>query len=662
MGPSDHLSDSPAPQSEPQSAEMVLRVLGQDLEALREQVSTHLVNDIASLQTRKQRLMADIEALEGDYETLQAQHHQLQTVYSEALTQQQIAQQQAWAKRLAVALASHLQGRLETALAQATPMHLQATQSQTGLGPLNAASQGLAALDITLQTTLASLQQDLASYHSSIAQQISRMQNVEQQGEAILEALVARLSQQLQAQMTPNSVVRNGQAAAPFGPVSNGAGYGQLPPPTVQGGRESLSGPALPRSPYRGPQPSPIQPSPTQLGGVAATRPPAASADRVTNEGYSPGSRSPSSPQGEAPGLTSPAGDRPLGTSAQKASQIGIVVVILSTLALSLHNVVVGLIGYGGQLLGRIPVEAILPLTIPNSMLLLWLRMVVVVPLLAMVAPRLHPLVGSDLRQLFDRSNRRTLFQVIASGFFLFLSQVLIYKAIAEVGPGVAVTLLFMYPLITVPLAWFLFGDRPTPLRLVVMFAISMGIVFTALPRIYNDLSGNGMSLWGVGSALLASVAFALFLISMQLSFRRLHPVSVSLLQFSTIFMLTSLILIVGFFFGLNPGPPTSFLGLYLGAGLLGVLTLLGYLFNNYGVKLLGAAQASIVAASGPVVTAILAYLITPGEKSALLFIQWMGVILVTLGVISLSLERLTNRRGQARTRSAIAANTGQWP
>lgn len=131
---------------------------------------------------------------------------------------------------------------------------------------------------------------------------------------------------------------------------------------------------------------------------------------------------------------------------------------------------------------------------------------------------------------------------------------------------------------------------------------------------------------------MLASVAFALYLIAMQLCFRRLHPVPVSLMQFCTVFSLTSLILIVGSFFGLQPSEPSSSIGLYASGLMLGCLTLLGYLFNNYGVKLMGAAQASIVAASGPVVTAILAYLITPGEKSALQFIQWMGVILVTLG------------------------------
>ena len=141
---------------------------------------------------------------------------------------------------------------------------------------------------------------------------------------------------------------------------------------------------------------------------------------------------------------------------------------------------------------GQIPVAAIFSLDIPNF------SDVVVVAHGRGVAPangHSHPAVsppsGKTCVRVLRSSDKRPLYQVVASGSFLFLSQVLIYKAIADVGPGVAVTLLFMYPLITVPLAWFLFGDRPTPLRLVVMFAISMGIVFTALPP-PSHLHGSG--------------------------------------------------------------------------------------------------------------------------------------------------------------------------
>jgi drug/metabolite transporter (DMT)-like permease len=572
--------------------------------------------------------MVDIETLEADLAELQTQQQQLQVSYTQTLTEQQQAQQQVWAKRLAQALATHLQARLEASLI--TP---------GGSGTLDAvasfseATQRLAALDATLHSTLQSLQQDLNSYQSSLSQQVSRMQSMEQQGEAILEALVIRLSQQLQRQMVQ---------PGPRPDSANGHHGVQLPSQSWTAGQTSAGLPSPPVSPAVSPLKSGASPSQPSTAHFPAQPPlvngmDGSTAPLVAGTAVSPAMAS-NSPAKNGGNL-----------------RAGLLLVLLSTLALSLHNVLVGLIGYGGQVFGRFPVESIFPLTIPNSLMLLWLRMVVVVPLMALIATRLRPTVGEEISQLLNHRDKRPLMHVIASGSFLFLSQVLIYKAISDVGPGVAVTLLFMYPLITVPLAWFLFGDRPTPLRLVVMFAISMGIVFTALPRIYSDIGGSGVSPWGIGAATLSSIAFALYLVAMQISFRRLHPVPVSLMQFSTVFTLTSLILIVGSFFGLQPGEPSSQLGLYVGGLMLGFLTLLGYLFNNYGVKLMGAAQASIVAASGPVMTAILAYLITPGEKSALHFIQWMGVVLVTLGVISLSLERLARLKRGHRTNQVQA-------
>lgn len=621
MGPTDRLPNNSSSQAS--QAEEALRGLGQELEALRQKVSAQLSEDITYLQDRKQRLIVEIDHLEENCSQLRSQQEQLQATHVQALSEQQLAQQQVWAKRLAQALATHLQARLGETW---PPGQTQGSGAEQRA--MAEANHQVAALDSSLQAALQTLQQDLQSYQSSLSQQVGRMHSLEQQGEAILEALVARLSQQLQQQM----VQPLSSGTPPTTPwATQGQGI-QLPP----------GSPVPPGFQAQAPRPNLWQGSTGQRwpDQAAASLPPQAT--YPARGGAGPTSLKPHAPQ-PAPVSSGPAAE----ALPRNHLQAGLILVMLSTLALSIHNVLVGLIGYGGQVLGRFPVEGVFPLTIPNSLMLLWLRMVVVVPLMAVVATRLRPTVRQDISHLLTDRDRRPLFQVIASGCFLFLSQVLIYTAISDVGPGVAVTLLFMYPLITVPLAWGLFGDRPTPLRLVVMAAITMGIVFTALPRIFSDVSGSAVSFWGVGAAMLASVAFALYLIAMQLCFRRLHPVPVSLMQFSTVFSLTSLILIVGSFFGLQPSQPTSTAGLYLSGLLLGVLTLLGYLFNNYGVKFMGAAQASIVAASGPVVTAILAYLITPGDKSALQFIQWMGVILVTLGVTSLSLERLlTLRRG----------------
>ena len=583
-------------------AREALRKVSQDLRALQDELSGQLNQDIARLQGTKHRLLNDIEILEEEYQSLKAEVSTLQQQQHTELSRQQLAQQQIWAKKLAQALATHLQGRLtqEVYAGAATAV------TTAPDGSLQNAYQLLSSLDSTLNDTLHSLQQDLNSYQSSLSQQISRMHSMEQQGEALLDALVNRLSLQLQTQIArPRSLatVTNGNGS------SNGqhlSGYPQIPlQPSTEA--QAPASPSLPYGHHGHSQPANRANAPSTAT-TAPSPPPVASAKA-----------------------------KPAASAFQK----GLTFIVLSTLALSVHNVLVGIIGYGGNVFGQISVEGIFPLNIPNSLRLLWLRMAVVLPLMCFVANMIYPKTWADLRQFLGQSDKRPLFQVIASGCFLFMSQVLIYKAISDIGPGVAVTLLFMYPLITVPLAWFLFGDRPTPLRGLVMFAITIGIVFTALPRIYADLDASAVSPWGVFAGLLSSAAFALYLVSMQISFRKLHPVPVTLVQFTTIFVLTSLILILGFFFGLRPAQPSSYSGFIVAGILLGGLTLLGYLFNNFGVRLMGAAQASVLASTGPVLTAVMAYIITPGAKSVLQPIQWLGVILVTLGVLALSLEKL---------------------
>jgi drug/metabolite transporter (DMT)-like permease len=609
MGQLDNTPSNPA--DEGQAARELLRSLSQDLRALKDDLSGQLNQDILRLQGTKHRLLNDIEILEEEYHSLRQEFDELKARKDTELNRQQLAQQQVWAKRLAQALASHLQQRLVEDIYRGASLN---GTSQDG--SLQNAYQLLSSLDASLNETLHSLQQDLNSYQSSLSQQISRMHSMEQQGEALLDALVNRLSVQLQAQIVrPQglSAIANGYSHGDAAP-SHLYDYQQtsLQPPLQSADRRSLS------LPYEQAAEFSHRTTSTTSGANAAARP------RTQKH--------------------------PSSGSSTTAFRKGLIFIILSTLALSFHNVLVGIIGYGGQIFGQIPVAGIFPLTIPNSLMLLWLRMLVVLPLMVVVAHNIYPKVWQDIRSFLGTRNKRPLLQVMASGCFLFMSQVLIYKAISDIGPGVAVTLLFMYPLITVPLAWFLFGDRPTPLRGLVMFAITIGIVFTALPRISTDLAVGTVSPWGVFAGLLSSAAFALYLISMQLSFRRLHPVPVSLVQFTTIFLLTSLILIGGSIFGLETGEPSSYSGLYLSGVLLGGLTLLGYLFNNFGVRLMGAGQASIVASSGPVLTAVLAYLITPGDKSVLQFIQWIGVILVTLGVLALSLERLKKSTKQKKS------------
>ncbi|WP_416675085.1 hypothetical protein [Egbenema bharatensis] len=64
----------------------------------------------------------------------------------------------------------------------------------------------LASIDETVNRAFTSLNHDLSSYQSALSQQINRMHDLGQQGEAILEVLVGRISQQLQSDVVRNRI------------------------------------------------------------------------------------------------------------------------------------------------------------------------------------------------------------------------------------------------------------------------------------------------------------------------------------------------------------------------------------------------------------------------------------------------------------------------
>ncbi|MBL1175566.1 EamA family transporter [Pantanalinema sp. GBBB05] len=596
MGQMDHQPGNR--QGDNRTVEQILQAVTQDLRGLHQGLVTQLSQEVTRLQGERSRLLADIEKL-------QTYHQGLQTRQIEALSQQQLAQQQLWAKQLAVALANHLQALMVQQIRQ-----MPANQPpMTGGGNLNApmsangysdnANRLLASLDSTFNATFKTLQQELNSYHSSLSQQLNRMHSMEQQGEAILEALVTRLREQLQLEASRSAPTLQPTATHPTIAQENGHTT------SVMEGEAS----APPR--HHANYPPTAKPTPLSI----------------------PGSPLPLPKKKETSNF-----------------QLGLILVLLSTVALSIHNVVVQIIGNGkfdpvtkaflglkpARVLGTFDIGGYLALnTVGNSLLILWLRMLVVLPLMIPVAMFLYPPLWRDIKKFLTSRDRRPMINVVGSGFFLFLSQILIYIAIGDIGPGPAVTILFMYPILTVPLAWALFGDRPTPLRWIVMFVISFGVVLTALPKIDpNKLTSATGILIAVGSG----VFFALYLIFMQLGFKKLHPVPVSLVQFATIFLFSSVTLLA---FGPALGVtvlPENRPGILLGGLVLGVLTLIGYLANNFGVRFMGAARASIIASSGPVMTALLAFWII---RSPLAPVQISGIVLVTLGVSALSFERM---------------------
>ncbi|MEM1311665.1 MAG: EamA family transporter, partial [Cyanobacteria bacterium P01_H01_bin.153] len=310
------LDNAPSkPNDEGKAAREALRKVSQDLRALRDEFSGQLNQDITRLQGTKHRLLNDIEILEEEYQSLRGNVDALKEQQTAELSRQQLAQQQLWAKKLAQALATHLQGRLTQDIYSGASLG-GATAAD---GSLQNAYQLLSSLDASLNDTLHSLQQDLNSYQSSLSQQISRMHSMEQQGEAILEALVSRLSLQLQTQVArPQSVaaIANGNG------VSNGQSlYSHRQAPLNPSAGNNLPGSTS--LPYHQAAP----PTQTPTGGVAAKA---------------------------KTGRSEPAAAKT--NSPASAFQTGLLLIVLSTLALSFHNVMVGLIGYGGDVFGRLPI------------------------------------------------------------------------------------------------------------------------------------------------------------------------------------------------------------------------------------------------------------------------------------------------------------------
>jgi drug/metabolite transporter (DMT)-like permease len=567
-----------------QSVENVLRLATQELETLHQGLITQMSQDIMRLRSEKSRLVEEVE-------TLQSQQRQLQSQRFQALSEQQLAQQQIWAKQLAQTLAIHLQKQLATRLDQL------AAASTSGNGSLNDAPLAnrhsdnayrlLASLDAALGNTFKSIQQELSSYHSLLSQQLSQMYSLEQQGEAILESLVSRLREQLQteasrlqmeAQLTPPNLPQMGVGSML---ATNGV--------ATQPKLDRLSQP----------EPLPVIP------------PPAAEPDRSLPS----------------------AKPQPKGFS---QIQLGLILVLLSSITLSFQNVVVRVILKENSILGLFTIGGFVKPSMSNSLLLLLMRMLMVAPLMFLLAPRLHPPIWLDLKQVLTvRKNRPLLLRVIGSGFFLFLSQFLIYLALGNISTGIATTIFFIYPAVTVLLSWRFFGDRPSFFLTLSIVTIYLGC-FLAIPMGKANPMGNPTL--GAAAAIVSGIAFAFYVILTQICAQKLklHPIPFSFINFWTILFSSSVSLL---FFPLNPAEPINWMGLWGGACMLAMTTLVGYLLNNYGIPLIGGAFASVVGASGPAFTVLLAWFII-GEQLQTKD-QIIGVVLVTLWVAAIGIEKM---------------------
>lgn len=601
-----------------QPLEQLLQALRQDLIHLQQDVVAQLVQDVNQLQQKKAQLTAEIEQLTAARQVMQTE----QEIW---LSAQQQAQQQLWARQLAQILGNHLQKtiveRLDQIAAHPSSVTGETANAQPGAGekeightPAEEAQRLLAALDSSFSASFKALERELNNYHSTLFQQISRMQDLEQQGEVVLTALVRRLQEQLQmAETTVHSTPPPMVTTEPHDSEVGQQGEGVTSPP-ISGGTA-------------------LQEQPTALQSPAT-----------------PGKSSRSTP---SPSSLSP-------------TQIGFLCAFLSTIAFSIHNVIVRVIGRESNILGLLRWGGAVPqLDLGNSLMTLWLRMMVVLPLMVVIAKLVYPRFWEDIQWRLnarDRRERKPLVFGVISGIFLFLSQLCIYVAIGRIGPGPAVTLLFMYPLFTVLLSWlWLKKMRPTPMLWAVIGVIFWGVLLTLSP---GGKLGS-LDRLGVTFACFAGIFFALYMTWMDLSFETLKaipvksgvahpenglqvgdsfntlkkPILITLIQFTTVCLLSNLILLLPVNLDIRI---TKIDQLILGGLVIGALALVAYLLNNFAVQKIGPESASIMSSLGPVLTSILALLLI---QEPLRPVQWLGVVLVTAGVAAFTVEKNSAKR-----------------
>ncbi|MEG4006157.1 EamA family transporter [Microcoleus sp. Pol11C1] len=571
-----------------QSAEEVLHSVMQELDALHENVKGQLNQDITRLQTEKNHLIEDIEDLREQYRKLQSQQ-------MESLSGRYIQQQQLWLKQLAQVLAHNLQdllvqrfNELSANSGNSLSSPIPSGEFPIPLPPSNydeRASQLLAALDERIDRSFQMLEQDLTSYESELSVRLNNMKTLELQGEELLQNLVNRIREELESE------------------------------------EEYLENPFDAQDSY-------VEESTNSVNSVNSVRPQLLQPTPVETP------REPVPQPSSAP-PTAPA---------KVASQVqtGLVLALSSAVVLSLFNVCLRILIKGKNprvVFGLFEFPGVVTPGFGNSLLILLMRLIVVMALMPILATFLYPSVWKDIRRLFQSGDRALWSKVLGSAFFLFLSQVLIYLAIGNIPAGIAITIFFIYPIVTVLGSWILFGSRPSTVGFLAIVGITAGLILAGWPSFAAPAPGGGNVGVGVTAALASGITFAGYVLLTQMAAGKLHPIPFSLVNFAAIFVFSALSLWVPLSENFAPKIDQNvWPGLILGGVVLGVLTLFSYLLNNFAIRFAGAALASVIGTLGPAMTALFAFIII-NEK--LQPVAILGMAVVTLSVAAMSVERI---------------------
>ncbi|PZV04836.1 MAG: transporter [Leptolyngbya sp.] len=307
---------------------------------------------------------------------------------------------------------------------------------------------------------------------------------------------------------------------------------------------------------------------------------------------------------------------------------LGYVLILLATVCFGAQNLITRVLFIPSNLLGVLETGGFVEPTLPNSFLLMFMRMAVGVPLMAVLLPPVYPPLWADLRRLGSTDYRRERYLALVGGVLMFSYLALLYVSVGRVAAGIALTLFFTFPVYTALLDWYWFGHRPSPSRWAILALILLGSALTI------PMTGAAIASWvGVVFGLASGVVYAFYTVAAQKAFETFHPVPFTVISFAVTLVLSAVSLL------LWPGDLAGLLwpALWVGGLLSAIATLTGHVLNNLGIRSVGATAASMLGAANPALTAVLAWGILQEQLSV---VQGLGVLLVTISVGLLSLTK----------------------
>ncbi len=591
--------------------ETLLQTLNQELGGLKEYVLTDLRGEITALRSQKLQLQTEIQQLRGDRDQLQTQLNQL-----EQLQRDQRAPAQAEVERF----------------------------------------------ESLLKTAIATLQQDLSRHQSDLSQQLLRMQALEHQGEVLLETLVQRI-QLLQSQRqgwdggfegAPETSNVSGLSSiasilgaqsgrglvaelgvgeeTPEGPPEETPEMAPAEtlaindfPADIVFGKPSNPGPPHPGPPLTPPPTAPVTPTPP-----SPTSPQSFEIPDPFETPDLPSAFEPSEPEPEA---TSTASALPEAVAVPPRmaqlprphpSQLSAYVSAACSLCmLALQYCTVQVIFHGVPWL-KFAEQGLMDPTWASALLTFWVRMLMVLPFMLVIGHGLYPPLLEEIQELFRSRDRRPLVSLVFSSLLLFFSQFLLYGAIANSSASVAVGLLFVYPAAVQVFGWSLFGRSLTRSSLWALLPIGLG----GLVLLAQSGSSNG-----INPGIISALCFSLYVLFSRLHTRRLNLLTLTVLQFGLAWLFSMPAL-----FFLRQVTPRHDIGYVLACLVLSATVFLGYFFNAASLMRLGPAWTTVINGWAPLLVALGGVIFSIESLS---LPQGIGVLLVTLGVTVLNLDRL---------------------